>query len=249
MKSLYYISRSLVGSPLARRPLAAAAVILAALGSTWSTPLIAQTGSLQEQFEQANTALEAMILTNTQLRDRIARQEQLIVEMAASIEYAAIMADDAVSPLNGLVDQMLANIEEFIESDLPFELEARRAQLERIRGLVNNPLAPVAQKLSLLISLYQAEGAYGRSLETYTETMEVNGIEQEVTLTRIGRIMLAYQTEDRTTSAVWDKTTDQWLELSPGEYRTSLTRAMSVASGSLNSEMLNIPVAAPIAAQ
>lgn len=249
MKSLYYISRSLVCSPLARKPLAAAAVVLAALSSTLSTPTLAQTPSLQEQFDQANTALEAMILTNTQLRDRIARQEQLIIEMAASIEYAAQLADDANSPLNGLIDQMMTNIEEFVESDLPFELDARRAQVERIRGLVNNPLAPVGQKLSMLISLYQAEGAYGRSLETYTETMEVNGVEQEVTLTRIGRIMLGYQTADRTTTAVWDKETDQWVELSPGEYRTSMTRAMNVASGSLNAEMLNIPIAAPVAAQ
>lgn len=249
MKSLYYISRSLVRSPMVAKPLAAAAVVLTALSSTLSTPAIAQTASLQEQFEQANTALEAMIVTNTQLRDRIARQEQLIVEMAASIEHAALLADDVNSPLNGLIDQMMTNIEEFVESDLPFELDARREQIERIRGLVNNPQAPVGQKLSMLISLYQAEGAYGRSLETYTETMDVGGVEQEVTLTRIGRIMLAYQTADRTTSAVWDKETDQWVELSPGEYRTSLTRAMNVASGSLNAEMMNIPIAAPVAAQ
>lgn len=244
MKSLYYFSRSMVA-----KPLAAAAVILTALSSTLSTPVSAQTASLQEQFEQANTALEAMILTNTQLRDRIARQEQLIVDMAASIEYAAQLSDDANSPLNDLVARMMSDIEEFVESDLPFEQEARRAQVERIRGLVNNPQAPVGQKLSMLISLYQAEGAYGRSLDTYTETMEVGGVEQEVTLTRIGRIMLAYQTADRTVSAVWDPALDEWVEISPGEYRTSLTRAMNVANGSLNAELMNIPIAAPVAAQ
>lgn len=249
MKSLYYISRPLVSVSRVTRPLAAAAVVLTALSSTLSTPAFAQTASLQEQFEQANTALEAMILTNTQLRDRIARQEQLIADMAASIEYAAQLADDANSPLNGLIDRMMTSIEEFVESDLPFEVDARREQVERIRGLIDNPQAPVGQKLSMLISLYQAEGAYGRSLETYTETMEVNGIEQEVTLTRIGRIMLAYQTADRTISAVWDKETDQWVELSPGEYRTSLTRAMNVANGSLNAELMNIPIHAPVAAQ
>ncbi|MDO8907206.1 MAG: DUF3450 family protein [Pseudohongiella sp.] len=249
MKSLYYISRSLVRSPLARRPLAAAAVVLTALSSTLSTQTFAQTDSLQEQFQQANTALEALTLTNTQLRERIARQEQLIIEMAASIEHAALLADDENSPLNGLIDRMMSDIEQFVESDLPFELEARRRQVERIRGLIDNPAAPISQKLAMLISLYQAEGAYGRSLETYTQTMEVNGVEQEVTLTRIGRIMLAYQTADRTTTAVWDKETDQWVELSAGEYRTSLTRAMNVANGSLNAELINIPISAPVAAQ
>ncbi|MDP2091511.1 MAG: DUF3450 family protein, partial [Pseudohongiella sp.] len=100
-----------------------------------STQTFAQTGSVQEQFEQANTSLEAMILTNTQLRERIARQEQLISEMAANIEYAAVLADDVNSPLNGLIDQMMSSIEQFVESDLPFELQARRDQVERIRNL------------------------------------------------------------------------------------------------------------------
>ena len=242
MKSLHYISRSMV------RPMAAAAVILAALSSV-SAPAIAQSGSIQEQFNEANATLEAMIFTNEQLRTRIARQEQLIQEMAASIEHAALLADDANSPLNGLIDRMMTSIEQFVASDLPFEVDERREQIERIRGLINNPQAPIAQKLSMLIGLYQAEGAYGRSLDTYTETLEVNGVEQEVTMTRIGRIMLAYQTADRQITAVWDKETDQWVELSPGEYRSSIYRAMSVAGGTIASEMINIPVPAPVAAQ
>lgn len=242
MKSLHYISRSMA------RPMAAAAVILAALSSV-SAPAIAQTGSVQEQFSEANTTLEAMIFTNEQLRARIARQEQLIQEMSASIEYAAQLADEANSPLNGLIERMMTSLEQFVASDLPFEVDDRRAQIERIRGLINNPQAPIAQKLSMLISLYQAEGAYGRSLDTYTETMEVNGVEQEVTMTRIGRIMLAYQTADRQVTAVWDKETDQWVELSPGEYRTSIYRAMSVAGGTIAAEMINIPIPAPVAAQ
>lgn len=244
MKSLYYISRSVVG-----KPLAAAAVVLAVLGSTLSTPTNAQgNGTLQQQFEQANSALEAMIVSNNQLRTRIARQEELIVRLAESIETAQLLSDEANSPLNGLINQMLGSIEQLVESDLPFELEARRAQVERIRGLVNNPDAPLSQKLSMLIGLYQAEGAYGRSLATYDETMEVNGVEQEVTITRIGRIMLAYQTADRRVTAVWDKDSDQWVELSPGEYRASMTRAMNVAGGTLNAELIHIPIHAPVAA-
>ncbi|MEX2333473.1 MAG: hypothetical protein WD600_04390, partial [Pseudohongiella sp.] len=83
MKSLQYFSRS-----LASMPMAAAAVMFAVL----SAPLSAQ--SLQEQFEQANTELEALTLTNAQLRNRIALQEQLIEEMAESIEYAAMISNE-----------------------------------------------------------------------------------------------------------------------------------------------------------
>jgi hypothetical protein len=237
MKSLQQLSRSaLFGS------VAAAAVSFAAM----SSPLHAQT--IQEEFAAANAQLEALLLTNQQLRQRIDRQEQLLVEMAASIEHAAMLSDEDNSPLNGIVERMMSDIERFVEQDLPFELEARRDQVARIRGLVNNPLAPLAQKLNLVIALYQAEGAYGRSLETYETAMEVNGVEQEVTVTRIGRIMLAYQTADRSVTAVWDNNADQWVELPPGEYRNAITRAQSVASGTLAAELINIPIAAPVAA-
>jgi hypothetical protein len=100
-----------------------------------------------------------------------------------------------------------------------------------------------------LIGLYQAEGAYGRTLDTYTEVMDVDGVEQEVTVTRIGRLMLAYQTADRQITKVWDKETDQWVEVPAGEYRTSIYRAMSVASSTIAAEMMNIAIPAPVAAQ
>jgi hypothetical protein len=234
MKSLQHFSRSaLFGS------VAAAAISFAAI----SAPAMAQ--SVQEQFNQANAQLEALTVMNEQLRQRIARQEQLIVEMAESIEHAALLSDEENSPLNGLVERMMSDLEQFVEADLPFELDARREQVARIRGLVDNPQAPLAQKLNLLIALYQAEGGYGRTLQTYESTMEVNGVEQEVTITRVGRIMLAYQNSDRTVTAVWDKAQDGWVELPPGEYRTAMTRAMNVAGGTLAPELINIPVHAP----
>ncbi|MEC8860334.1 MAG: DUF3450 domain-containing protein [Pseudomonadota bacterium] len=238
MKSLHYFSRSTVLGPVA-----AAAITLAAL----STPVSAQT--VQEQFNQANAQLEALVEMNEQLRQRIARQEQLIGEMAESIEHAALLANEENSPLNDLIERMMSSIEQFVEADLPFELEERREQVARIRGLVDNPEAPLAQKLSLLISLYQAEGGYGRTLDTYETTMEIDGVETEVTITRVGRIMLAYQTADRTVTAVWDNNQDQWVELAPGEYRTAVTRAMNVANGTLAPELINIPIHAPVDAE
>lgn len=241
MKSLQYFFRQKVSGPVA-----AAAVALAVL----SAPVSAQTGgSEQEQFNQANDALLALLEANNQLRTRLALQDELLVTLAESIEHATLLADEENSPLNGLIDRMINDIEQFVESDLPFELDDRRQQITRIRNLINNPQAPLSQKLSMLISLYQAEGAYGRSMDTYDATLEIDGVEQEVTITRIGRIMLAYQSADRRVTAVWDKNLNDWVELSPGAYRTSVNRAMQVASGNLAAEMLSLPIPAPVRAQ
>lgn len=227
-------------------PVAAAAVALAVL----SAPVSAQTGgSEQEQFNRANDTLIALVEANDQLRTRLALQDELLVSLAEAIETATLLADEDNSPLNGLIDRMIGDIEQFVESDLPFELDERRQQVARIRNLINNPEAPLSQKLSMLISLYQAEGAYGRSMDTYDATLDIDGVEQEVTITRIGRVMLAYQSADRRVSAVWDKNQNDWVQLSPGTYRTSVDRARQVASGNLAAEMLFLPIAAPVAAQ
>lgn len=237
MKSLQQLSRSaLFGS------VAAAAISFAAI----SAPVHAQ--SVQEEFNVANAQLEALMVANQQLRQRVARQEQLIVEMAASIEHAAMLSNEETSPLVAMVERMMSDIERFVEQDLPFELEERRNQVARIRGLVNNPLAPLAQKLNMVIALYQAEGAYGRTMATYETDVDINGEEREGMITRIGRIMLAYQSSDRSITAVWDNNADQWVELAPGEYRNAITRAQSVADGTLAAEMIHIPIAAPVAA-
>lgn len=241
MKSLQHFFRLKVSGPVA-----AAAVALTVL----SAPVSAQTGGTeQEQFNRANATLIALVEANNQLRTRLALQDELLASLAESIEHATLLADEDNSPLNGLIDRMIGDIEQFVESDLPFELEERRQQVARIRNLIDNPQAPLSQKLSMLISLYQAEGAYGRSMDTYDATLEVDGVEEEVTVTRIGRIMLAYQTEDRRVTAVWDKNQNDWVELSPGTYRTSVNRAMQVASGNLAAEMLMVPLPAPVAAQ
>ena len=241
MKSLQHFFRLKVSGPVA-----AAAVALTVL----SAPVSAQTGGTeQEQFDRANAALVALVEANNQLRTRLALQDELLAGLAESIEHATLLADEENSPLNGLVDRMINDIEQFVESDLPFELDDRRDQVARIRNLINNPEAPLAQKLSMLISLYQAEGAYGRSMDTYDATLEIAGVEQDVTITRIGRIMLAYQSDDRRVTAVWDKNQNDWVELSPGTYRTAVDRARQVASGNLAAEMLMIPLPAPVAAQ
>ena len=227
-------------------PVAAAAVALAVL----SAPVSAQTGgSEQEQFNRANDTLIALVEANNQLRTRLALQDELLVSIAESIDNATLLADEDNSPLNGLIDRMIGDIEQIVESDLPFELEERRQQVTRIRNLINNPEAPLSQKLSMLISLYQAEGAYGRSMDTYEATLDIDGVEQEVTIARIGRIMLAYQSADRRVTAVWDKNQNDWVQLSPGAYRTSVDRAAQVASGNLAAEMLFVPIPAPVAAQ
>jgi hypothetical protein len=223
-----------------------AAAVMATIAGTASAQ---NSGDLAEEFAAANHTLELITVNNSQLRTRISQQEQLLSEFDETIEYAAMLSDEDESPILGIIEQMISTLEEFIETDLPFHLDSRRGQVELARQLVDEPEAPIRQKFQRLMSLYLAETNYGSTLEAYEDELEINGVETEVDVVRIGRITLAFQSKDRLYTGVWDKNARNWEILDPGNYRTAIQRAIRVASGELASEMIFLPIAAPVLAQ
>ncbi len=201
--------------------------------------------SLEAQFEQANAQLRQLRVSNSLLRSRVERQDTLLANLEESITAAQTLADEEESPLLPLMDEMMTSLEEFVESDLPFEIEERREQLDQTRELLNNDDANIQQKMQRLLTLYQAEALYGIDMDTYEDTLQIDGSEYEVDMVRIGRIVLAYQSQDRTQTGVWDNEAREWVSLSPGQYRTAIRRAYEVASNQRGDEILRVPIAAP----
>ena len=57
-----------------------------------------------------------------------------------------------------------------------------------------NPDVNDAEKFRKVTEAYQIENDYGRTIEAYRGTVDINGNQQEVDFLRIGRISLSYQT-------------------------------------------------------
>jgi hypothetical protein len=70
-----------------------------------------------------------------------------------------------------------------------------------------------------------------------------------VNIARFGRVALIYQTTDRQETGAWDNEARAWVSLPPGEYRTAVQTAIRVASQLDAPRIINLPVAAPEAAQ
>ena len=97
--------------------------------------------------------------------------------------------------------------------------------------------------------IYQTEATYGRTNETYPDVIEIEGVERDVNIVRIGRVALMYQTTDRRVTGAWDNSARQWVELPAGEYRTAVQRAIRVASNVDAPSIIALPVLAPEVAQ
>ncbi len=209
------------------------------------TRLSNSASTLFEEFKLENDNLEAMLVLNAGLRKQISVQEENIATLQQSITDVAVVTQEM--PL--LMTKMLASIEQFVELDLPFQQEERRARLQFARDAIDSPDVSVAEKFRQILVLYQTENNYGRTHETYATTLNLEGVDRDVDILRVGRIALLYQTKDRTMTGAWDKAAGAWVTLDPVEYRTAVQRAISVSSGLVSPAILEIPIVAPESAQ
>lgn len=198
-----------------------------------------------EEFKVENDNLEAMLVLNAGLRKQISVQEENIATLQQSITDVAVVTQEM--PM--LINKMLTSVEQFVELDMPFQLEQRRARVQFARDAVDNPDVSIAEKFRQVLVLYQAENNYGRTHETYTTTLNVEGVDRDVDMLRVGRIALVYQTKDRTLTGAWDKEARQWVALDSGDYRTAVQRAISVSSGLVSPAIMDLPIAAPESVQ
>ncbi len=209
------------------------------------TRLSNSASSLFEEFKIENNALEAMLVLNAGMRMQIASQEAQIETIQQSIADVAVVTREM--PL--LMTKMMSSLRQFIELDMPFHIQQRRDRLVFAENAINNPDVSGAEKFRQILSLYQIENNYGRTHETYPATLNLGGQDRDVDMLRVGRIALVYQTKDRTLTGAWDQANRQWVELSPGEYRTAIQRAISVSSGLIAQEIIDLPIVAPELAQ
>ena len=56
------------------------------------------------------------------------------------------------------------------------------------RDAIDNPDVSIAEKFRQVLVMYQTEAAFGRTNETYPDTIEIGGVERDVNVVRIGRV-------------------------------------------------------------
>lgn len=198
-----------------------------------------------EEFKRENDNLEALLVVNAGWRRQIAAQEEDIRELDESIATVQIVTQEI--PL--LMEKMLASIEQFIALDYPFNVEERQNRINFARSAIDNPAVSIAERFRQVLVMYQTEASYGRTYETYPDTIEFGGAERDVNVVRIGRIALLFQTTDRQIAGAWNNRTREWVELDPLEYRTATQTAIRVVDGLDAPKIIDLPIMAPEAAQ
>lgn len=200
-----------------------------------------ETSNLLTDYKTVMKQVDGLKVYNARLERQIANQEKRIRDIDASIAEASVIQRQ-IPPL---VTRMLDGLEQFINLDMPFDLDTRLGNIEAVRANMDRSDVTSAEAFRQVLELYSIELQYGRGIEAYTDTIELDGVDREVDILRIGRVALVYQSTDGAETGAWNKDAQTWEELSAGDYAAAVRKGVRIAKKQATIELLNMPVSAP----
>tara|TARA_B100000745_G_scaffold239113_1_gene161853 strand:- start:1272 stop:2132 length:861 start_codon:yes stop_codon:yes gene_type:complete len=199
-----------------------------------------ETQDLLGQYRLVLQQIDRLIAYNDYVERLIVDQEAQITDIREQLDQFALIE-------RGIVPLMLDSIDtldKFIDLDVPFLLEERKARVARLRTIMNLSDVTVSEKYRQIMDAYQIETTYGRDIEAYTGLLEIDGVSRQVDFLRIGRTSLTYQTPDQEETGFWNKQDKQWEKL-PNKYQNYVTRGLRVARKQVTPNLLELPIEAP----
>lgn len=200
---------------------------------------------LFQDWKTVNKEIEGLRVYNARLQRQIDNQIKRVGDIENSIQQVTVIQRQ----MGPLVIRMIDGLEKFIALDVPFHMKERSRRIEFLRSNLDRSDVTVAEKFRQVLEAYKIENEYGRKIDAYKGTIEIDGVERDVNFFRVGRIALLYQTTDTDLSGVWDQDTRSWVELDRGEYRNAIMKGLRIARKEASIDVLNLPIPAPEAAK
>lgn len=196
--------------------------------------------STQEKFQEWQRLLgeiENYRAYNDGLQARIDDQNRVLNELRDSIDQVTVR-ERQILPL---MTRMINALEQFVALDVPFLLDERTERIERLRRLLTRSDVTTAEQFRNVMEAWQIENDYGRFPESYSDIIEVDGVNREVSILKIGRLALLYLTPDGQQAGIWDQSQRQWVPIDDA-YISEIRTGLEVVTAGVPA-MFAIPIA------
>ena len=203
--------------------------------------LDSRTQALLSDFRANLQQLEQLNRYNASQERQVEAQRAEMASLEEDINNIASL-QRAIQPL---MEDMVEALDQLVEADMPFLMQERRARVERLRALLDDPSRSPAQRYRLVIEAYQIENEYGRTIESYRGDIEIDGRSFEnVEFLRIGRVALIMRTDDSETLKRFDRDSAQWVDLDPAML-PDIRQASRIAREQIPPDLMFVPLTAP----
>jgi len=200
-----------------------------------------ETRDLLGDYKTVTKQIDGLKVYNTRLQRQIDNQLARIGQIDESIDQVTIISRQ----MTPLVIRMIDGLEKFVELDVPFHMGERQKRIAFLRANLDRSDVSIAEKFRQVLEAYKIENEYGRKIDAYKGSVEIDGTERDVNFFRVGRIALLYQTTDTEISGAWDQRSRSWVSLDRGEYRNAIMKGLRIARKEASIDLLSLPVAAP----
>jgi hypothetical protein len=200
-----------------------------------------ETRDLLTDYKTVVKQIDGLKVYNERLQRQIDNQMTRIGEIDESIDQVTIISRQ----MTPLIIRMIDGLEKFVELDVPFHMDERQQRIAFLRSNLDRADVSVAEKFRQVLEAYKIENEYGRKIDAYKGSVEIDGQDRDVNFFRVGRIALLYQTTDTELSGAWDQASRSWVPLERGEFRNAIMKGLRIARKEASIDLLTLPVAAP----
>jgi hypothetical protein len=196
--------------------------------------------NLLGEYEAVLQQSEALTAYNAQLAKLVESQNAELASLTDQIGRVTVVSR-ALTPM---MLNMIDALGEFIELDMPFLPDERRARVARLKKLMDQADVSESEKYRQIIEAYQIETDYGRTLELYKGEIELDGAERTVDFLRIGRVALIFQSLDTEIVGHFNPKTKAY-EVLDTSHRAAIRYGMRVVGKQrAPDDLLNVPLLA-----
>ncbi|MGH0029844.1 MAG: DUF3450 domain-containing protein [Myxococcota bacterium] len=199
-----------------------------------------ETDDLLAKYRTTWKQIESIDAYNRQMRDLITAQERELASLSDQLERVQAVSR-SVTPL---MIRMIDALEQFVALDVPFLAEERAKRVADMRNLMNRADVTTAEKFRQIMEAYQIENEYGRTIEAYRSTVDIDGRETTVDFLRFGRIALVYQSLDEQEQGVWSQKERRFVPLD-SSHRSALRQGLRIARKQAAPDLIRLPLPAP----
>lgn len=199
-----------------------------------------QTQTMLAAFREASLELKNIKVYHDQLEKIVSSQEQEKLEINQQILDIEITQQNIMP----LMLRMQNVLQQFVELDAPFLEQERQLRIKGLQLMMDRSDVDLAEKYRRLIEAYMIETDYGRTIESYTGTLEMDDKKSTVDFLRFGRLGLYYLTLDGDQAGYWMRNDKRW-EILPDSYRSSILQGLRIAKKQAAPDLLRLPVSAP----
>jgi len=193
------------------------------------------------EFKSVSKVVDGLRVYNSLLQRQVDNQLAEVDALATSIDNVSLIERQIVP----LMTRMIDGLEAFIDLDTPFLLEERTDRIAKLRAMMDRSDVSAAEKFRQVVEAFQIENEYGRTIEAYKGSVEIDGNQQEVDFLRIGRVSLTYQSVGGRHTGGWDTESGTWVSLPPATYKNQVSAGLKVARKQVAPDLIIVPVPAP----